>query len=496
MPVRFDAESNIAGDWQWMGNSGWQKMTLRLEQQGPRITGKILMGPDSEGIRTPDNYWRYFFEPAVFPISNVKLEGNKISFEQLSPDIAFTSTLLKVPESSLDKFYYNGTIDGDRIHFTRQWTARSKAPFELGTHKVEFTMIRAGASDSSSLSETEQKLRSRDLAVRSGLVALDVEVTDSSGRAVTNLAQDDFQLYENGELRAIQSFVAVDAPRNYLLLYDHNLTWLENSTQVYPSNYVVEGWNALLGASTQFLSHLRAKDRVSIATFEDKIPAAVQWRNAAGSKLPPVSMDVAKIPGGQKNFLGAVAWALGQFGAQRGVNTFIVFTDGRDGRLSPKWFRDSENREVLDPFFGLPDVGEAQEFENLLDSVAKSDVRLYIIAVNTDQDPEFGPAVVRRRISGLFPGTREGIDMYLTLVRSRMEALTEISGGRVLYGEASADAVSLYQNLDKVLGIATSYSLKYFPAQSGAREDHRIAVRIRGREDLQVSQFRNGDISR
>jgi hypothetical protein len=151
---------------------------------------------------------------------------------------------------------------------------------------------------------------------------------------------------------------------------------------------------------------------------------------------------------------------------------------------------------VLDPFFGLPDVGEAQEFENLLDSVAKSDVRLYIIAVNTDQDPEFGPAVVRRRISGLFPGTREGIDMYLTLVRSRMEALTEISGGRVLYGEASADAVSLYQNLDKVLGIATSYSLKYFPAQSGAREDHRIAVRIRGREDLQVSQFRNGDISR
>jgi hypothetical protein len=495
MPVRFSAESTIAGDWQWMGTSGWQKVTLHLEGQGTRITGKIRMGPGAEGIRTPDDYWRYFFETAVFPISNVKIEGNKISFEQLTPDLAYSSSLPKVPDSSLDKFFYNGIIDGDRIRFTRQWTARPKAPFELGTHKVEFTMIRAGASDSGSVSENQQKPRSLERVVRTGPVSLDVEVMDSGGRAVTNLAQDDFQLYENGELRAIQSFDAANASRSFLLLYDHNLTWLENSSQTYPSNYVVDGWNLLLRASTQFLGHLPARDQVSIATFEDKIPAAVRWWSG-NSKLPPVSMDVAKIPGGEKDLYGVIEWALGQFGTQRGAGTVIVFTDGRDGRLSPRWFRDSENREVLDPLFGLTDVAEEQELEKLLDSVAKGGVRLYFIAVNTDQDPEFGPAVVRRRISGLFPGAREGIDNYLRLVRSRMEAVAEASGGRVLYGDASADALRLYLSLDKTLGIGTSYTLRYLAAQSAAGTDHRITVRIRDREDLQVSQFRTGDISR
>jgi hypothetical protein len=151
---------------------------------------------------------------------------------------------------------------------------------------------------------------------------------------------------------------------------------------------------------------------------------------------------------------------------------------------------------VLDPLFGLTDVAEEQELEKLLDSVAKGGVRLYFIAVNTDQDPEFGPAVVRRRISGLFPGAREGIDKYLRLVRSRMEAVAEASGGRVLYGDASADALRLYLSLDKTLGIGTSYTLRYLAAQSAAGTDHRITVRIRDREDLQVSQFRTGDISR
>src|SRR4029453_11519853 len=118
-----------------------------------------------------------------------------------------------------------------------------------------------------------------------------------------------------------------------------------------------------------------------------------------------------------------------------------------------------------DPLFGLVDEGEAEEFAAVLSSVKQSGVKLHFIVINSDQDPEFGPAVVGRRISGLYPGSTDGIRQYVSGVQSRLKQLAEVSGGRVLYGNTPQDAVVLYRDLHLELGIGKVYTLDFSSAK-------------------------------
>src|SRR5690349_3703774 len=53
-------------------------------------------------------------------------------------------------------------------------------------------------------------------------VNVDVSVTDSAGKNVSNLTLDDFQVYENGVRQKIDAFSPVSAPYNVLLLFDRS----------------------------------------------------------------------------------------------------------------------------------------------------------------------------------------------------------------------------------------------------------------------------------
>jgi VWFA-related protein len=58
------------------------------------------------------------------------------------------------------------------------------------------------------------------LSVETNLVVLPVTVVDRQGRAVTGLTRDDFAVYDNGELQAIQLFTSEDAPWTVGLVID------------------------------------------------------------------------------------------------------------------------------------------------------------------------------------------------------------------------------------------------------------------------------------
>jgi hypothetical protein len=132
-PVRFAAQDStprIAGRWQWEGPAGWQRITLDLEVDGTgkRLSGRIRLGPGSVEPVAPDRYWEYFFEPLVSGISEGRVDGARISFEQEIEGGA--------GGDEGEVLVYSGAVDGDLLHLTRSYDGT------LRSHRAEFTLER------------------------------------------------------------------------------------------------------------------------------------------------------------------------------------------------------------------------------------------------------------------------------------------------------------------------------------------------------------------
>jgi hypothetical protein len=219
-------------------------------------------------------------------------------------------------------------------------------------------------------------------------------------------------------------------------------------------------------------------------------------------------MNVTQSPAGQRDIYGAVLWAISQFQGGKGRNIAVIFTDGRDGRLSPRWLRNQGNarraglsmatnsvgEEVMDPLFGLHDDAEAREFDALLNTMAGSGTTFYFVAVNTSRDPEFGPAIIGRRISGVYPGAGEVIGHYISETHSRMERIAGATGGRVIYGDNPDEAIATYEHLDRILGFGL-YRLEFAAEQPPDGAHHEIDVRMNN-PTLRATQYLSGYSSR
>jgi hypothetical protein len=298
-------------------------------------------------------------------------------------------------------------------------------------------------------------LPAQSLGVR---LALDAIVLDPSGNAVPNLAPDRFTLREGGEIRTIHKVSPVSTPWSVLMMFDHNLTWLQGNGTRSTDRDVTAMWQSLGKGITRFLGSLAPADRISMAAFEDKIDIMLDWRNARTGQLQEIPLNpLLRPPTGDKDVYGAIRWAIDKLKAETGRKAAIIFTDGRDARLAPRWLSNGNRDEVLDPLYGVTDTAEASEFVEVMDAVAASGVRFYFIMVTSAQAPDFRG----RPISRLFPGSDEAVNSYLLKIRTRMEKLAESSGGNVIYSQTPAVAIESYQNLYQALQLGNRYTLEY-----------------------------------
>ncbi len=90
--------------------------------------------------------------------------------------------------------------------------------------------------------------------VTSSLLPLEAIVKDSSGRPVLNLKQEDFEIYEDGQLQATRFFALADAPRSTMLIFDRSAS----AEQQEPF---------MLQAINSFARTMRPTDRVGIFSF-------------------------------------------------------------------------------------------------------------------------------------------------------------------------------------------------------------------------------------
>jgi Ca-activated chloride channel family protein len=294
------------------------------------------------------------------------------------------------------------------------------------------------------------------LRVDVSLVTLDVEVTDSVGRAINTLKKEDFEIYENGTLQDIRSFDSVETPYDIMLLFD-----CSSSTE--------PAWPFLVQAMNRFAQTLRAQDRLGIAQFGGGFKVL---RKSFSRAQEPIAVSVQPqdhVCAGT-DFYGALDRALNELKSVKGRKGAVILTDGEHDRIPHK-----KGAETL---MGRPRYVNAiddKDFQKILRSVSGSGVALYFVAVNTDLNPnEFATEEIYNKQQ----------------VRSRLELLASGSGGRIGYPQKPDEVVKLYEQLAHDLG--TSYSLGYVPVNIAKDGTFRkIEVRLRDRA-LKVRQSRDG----
>jgi VWFA-related protein len=303
-------------------------------------------------------------------------------------------------------------------------------------------------------------------------VTVDVTVTDHSGRSVGNLKSSDFEVFENGVPQKIDAFAPVTMPYNILLLFDRS-----GSTE--------HKWYFMLKAVAGFIENLRPQDRIAIDSFDFGFAPIAPWTSRRDLSLTALSDLVRPRNVGGTAFYSALETVLHkEFKTIAGRRAVVVLTDGRDTSLYKQII--AHNRMVS--------IATEHGFQKTLKAAREQHVPIYFIAMNTDlnYEPNVSGGDEYRNLDILFPESTIPDD-YLKEVRTGMEQLAGVSGGRVLYPKNSDEIVPLYREIGRELG--TAYSLAYISNDSKSDGTlRRIEVRATD-ASLHLSQSRTSYVA-
>jgi VWFA-related protein len=141
------------------------------------------------------------------------------------------------------------------------------------------------------------------------------------------------------------------------------------------------------------------------------------------------------------------------------------------------------------------DASDDRGFQRALRAARDQRIPVYFVALNTDRNFEPNPlgGDEFRNLQKIFPNS-PAPQHFLEQVRTRMEQVAEVSGGRLLYPDAMEDIIHLYDQIGRELGM--SYSVGYVPSDSATNGSfRRIEVRTLT-AGLRVTQSRTGYYAR
>jgi Ca-activated chloride channel family protein len=155
------------------------------------------------------------------------------------------------------------------------------------------------------------------LVVSVNLVGVLVTVTTAEGALVAGLKQEDFQIYEEGQLQEIVFFAKeADQPLRLCLLFD-------SSASIAPELKTQQD------AGIEFLQSIfRPRiDRVSILEFSEEVEQLQKF----GTRLERLNRAIRSIkPGGGTSLYDAVFLASDTLSRQPGRRVIVVVSDGED----------------------------------------------------------------------------------------------------------------------------------------------------------------------
>ena len=155
------------------------------------------------------------------------------------------------------------------------------------------------------------------LRVDSALALIPVHVTTADGATVTNLARDNFEIFEDGVEQKITHFSKDDAPVSVGLLFD---TSGSMNTKIRKSSE----------AAATFFKTANEDDEFFLVEFNDRPKLSVPFTSDSGLLFRRISH---LRPFGRTSLLDAIHLALGQMKSARNLRkALVILSDGGDNR--------------------------------------------------------------------------------------------------------------------------------------------------------------------
>lgn len=267
------------------------------------------------------------------------------------------------------------------------------------------------------------------IRIETDLVNVGVTVRDRSGKFVTGLSKDNFEVFDNGKKQDVVLFSDAESPVTYGFVYDLHPTTSDRTKMVLDS---IRDFSKLLPEGDDFFDIVFNKRGSLVLGF---VPTVEQVNRH-------LSLGVLTEP---NSLYDSILLAAER--AQEKPNTkkvLIVITDGKDD--------DSHH-----------------SFTELSRKLKGLNVQIFSILVSGEDQPRF---------SDLTMGDQpRRLDNDLSLDRAALAELSETSGGRAQQpvAESLVNLVGIYNRI--ALEMRRQYSLGFYPKNADGKW-HKLTVRI------------------
>ena len=283
------------------------------------------------------------------------------------------------------------------------------------------------------------------ITVNSALVPIPAAVIDSTGRAVTNLKLEDFQLAVDGKPAEINDIFRSESPVRLAMLFD-------NSSSVNVAREFEKK------AAVRFFKRVIRPDKDLAALFSV----------ATGTRL---EQPLTKNP-------DQIIQAIENFPIPEGATALL------DGIIkAANYLKDVEGRRVIVIVSDGDDTISDATFEETVRAVQKANCQIYI--VKTTDFENF-------KRSGLRGGNA---NIRQLSAERRMQELAQQTGGEVY---SPIDEKELDKSFNQISAeLSETYILNYYPEDAPNNKEFRnITLKIKGRDDLTVRTRKGYFVSR
>lgn len=298
------------------------------------------------------------------------------------------------------------------------------------------------------------------------LVILNVGVADQKGRAITNLAQSDFNVYEDGVKQSVVSFEPSTAPFSLVLLLD-----MSGSTRNFRPT--------LKQSAIRFLDALSPEDRVEVVIFSNKIKTLQGFT----SDRRKAAFAIEQADGrGDTNLYKALRHSLADLSKEgKRRKAIVVLTDGLDTEERKLDGSATAEARTGDEAVATVKPDQSAALRSVLDLADQLGVTVYPLAL-----PSADP-------TKLLPLTPQQSAIY-SAARTRMQTLADRTGGRLHEIRRLEDMGRLYAEV--AAEIRTLYSLAYQSSNARPRDGKWRAVTIEVTRPDTIARARPGYYAR
>ena len=298
------------------------------------------------------------------------------------------------------------------------------------------------------------------------LVVLNVGVADQRGRAITNLSQSDFAVYEDGVKQSVVSFEPSTAPFSLVLLLD-----MSGSTRNFRPT--------LKQSALRFIDALGPEDRVEVVAFNEKVKTLQGFTSDRGK----ISFAIGEAEGGgDTNLYRALRHSLAQLSKEgKRRKAIVVLTDGLDTDERKLDGRATAEAQTPDEAVATVKPDQSAALRSVLDLADRLGVTVYPLALPS-ADPK-----------KMLPLTPQQSAIY-SAARTRMQTLADRTGGRLHEIRRLEDMGRLYAEV--AAEMRTLYSLAYQSSNAQARDGKWRAITVEVTRADAIARSRPGYYAR